>query len=183
MHEARSSLLSLDGGVGGSAPPGTWGHPLIWTPQRPKCRACLPTPGPHPHPRPEFPRLLGPRPPPLSQPRSSQVSVQPLETRPFQVLRLLSAQLPTVFGRIPETSLEHPTALTSWRPRAGTMEATPTAPFLRGADNWRGSPPACPNKLRCDWLPPYSAACAYWFTLVNRFMNQWKAPTVSGTSQ
>ena len=143
-------------------------------PQRSNSRSRLPTPGPRPPSPAKFPRLHGPRPPPISQTRSSQVSAQPPGTWPFPVRRLLSDQLPKVFGRIPETSPEHPTAVNSWRPRSRTMEATPTAPFLWGPESGRGSLPACPNKLQRDWLPPYSAACAYWFVLAHRFIEPMK---------
>lgn len=63
MNEARSSLLSLDGGRGGEVV--LLGGEDSPSSNRPRSR--FPLPGPHPHPWPTFPRLRGPRLPPRSQ--------------------------------------------------------------------------------------------------------------------
>ena len=131
--------------------------------------------GPTPIPGPRFPASAAPDFPHAPKREFSDFRAAPRYTA-LQDLRVLSARVPKVFGRLLETLPEHPTTLTSWRPKVRTMEATPTAPFLREALNWRGGLPAYPNKPRRDWLPPFCTAYAYWFTSANRVYEPIKSP-------
>lgn len=168
MNEARPSLLSVYGGAQGGR--------LLGPPPSPKPlrgQSVEPASRPWAPPPPEARGSPPPRPPTSHSPRPGAPGSRAApRTWSLQVLRLPSAHLPKASGQMPLTFPEEPSALTSWRPTQRTMETTPTAPFLGGADACRGGWPACPNNPPRDWRPPDASAHAHWFTVTSRLGNQ-----------
>ena len=160
MNETRSSRLSLNRRCGG-APPGTCEHPLIWNPQRANSETASDSWAPPPIPGQVSPPPLPPTSPSL-RPGVLRFPCNPQVHGPFQSADSFRANFlkfsVEYLKRLQSTPQPLPHGVLDpeqWRPHQPPL-STPTAPFLWGADNWRGSLPACPNKLQRDWLPPYS---------------------------